>query len=387
MNKKRLKVLLVEDDNDIRLFIKEIMIINNTTVLEAADGQEGLQLYKKHLPDIIITDIMMPRINGLEMVRQIRKNEKKHNTYILMLSALEDVKNRIQGIKAGADDYMAKPFNTEELLVKIKAAFKIINFQVQLNDSKNNLQNLLDKLNRELSMAKEIHLKQFKPHYSIDKAKISTKYIPCEHLGADFFEVIQLNNTNWAIIMADTSGHGLEGTIISTLFKDFIHQVIASGYSQPNICLKKVNNKLQDMISSGHFITAFYGIYNSKKLTLEYATAGLYPPMLFRENRELTVPTNSGIPLGVKFTDEDYIINRINLNYNDILLIFSDGLSECLNSDRKMFGTKSISEAILKNSKHSINKIIANLMDNLCSFNGSNSYNDDVTIMGIKFEN
>jgi signal transduction histidine kinase/DNA-binding response OmpR family regulator/ligand-binding sensor domain-containing protein len=112
------KILVVEDDYDLRKYLKYILT-NDYIVYEAANGEEGLEIAQKKIPDIIITDVMMPEMNGIEMCKKIKKNTLISHIPVLMLTAKTGDEFYNKGLKVGAWDYIAKPFNSQQLLQKI----------------------------------------------------------------------------------------------------------------------------------------------------------------------------------------------------------------------------------------------------------------------------
>jgi YesN/AraC family two-component response regulator len=109
---------LVEDDYDLRKYLKYILT-NDYIVYEAANGIEGLEIAQKKIPDIIITDVMMPAMSGIEMCKKIKKNTLISHVPVLMLTAKTGEEFYNKGLKVGAWDYIAKPFNSQQLLQKI----------------------------------------------------------------------------------------------------------------------------------------------------------------------------------------------------------------------------------------------------------------------------
>ena len=115
-------ILVVEDDPSIRLGLRKSLGFDGYTVLEAADGEQGLELAFSERPDLIVLDLMLPKINGFEVCRTIRRHDK--TTPILILSAKEQEIDKLTGFDQGADDYITKPFSVRELVARIKAALR-----------------------------------------------------------------------------------------------------------------------------------------------------------------------------------------------------------------------------------------------------------------------
>lgn len=115
----KIKVLLVEDEPTLAMIIKDTLDGDEFDIVLAANGEEGLALYREIQPDIIVTDIMMPKIDGFTLVRHIRKTDSR--IPVLFLSARSAAKDVVEGFELGGNDYLKKPFGMAELIVRIKA--------------------------------------------------------------------------------------------------------------------------------------------------------------------------------------------------------------------------------------------------------------------------
>lgn len=116
------KILVVEDDKNLKKLIVTCLTKSNYTVFESKNGQEALDVLDKEYIDLIVTDIMMPQIDGYELIKLLR--EAKYETPILIITAKEDIEDKKQGFNLGADDYMVKPINIDELILRVKSLLK-----------------------------------------------------------------------------------------------------------------------------------------------------------------------------------------------------------------------------------------------------------------------
>ena len=121
MENHKEKILVVDDEASIRRILETRLSMIGYIVVTAADGEEALAAYKKELPNLIILDIMMPKLDGYGVCQEIRKDS---DIPIIMLTALGDVADRITGLELGADDYVVKPFSPKELEARIKAILR-----------------------------------------------------------------------------------------------------------------------------------------------------------------------------------------------------------------------------------------------------------------------
>ncbi|MBP1617942.1 MAG: mprA [Bacteroidetes bacterium] len=116
---EKIKVLFVEDEQTLAMIIKDTLSEQGFDIVLAEDGNEGLKLFFDIRPDILVSDVMMPQVDGFEMVNKIRQTDKA--TPVLFLTARSAIKDVVAGFELGANDYLKKPFNMQELIVRIKA--------------------------------------------------------------------------------------------------------------------------------------------------------------------------------------------------------------------------------------------------------------------------
>ena len=123
----KIKVLLVEDEETLAMIIKDTLEGQNFIINTATDGEEGLHLFFELRPDVLVADVMMPKMDGFEMVRRIRQTDKQ--TPVLFLTARSAINDVVEGFELGANDYLKKPFGMQELIIRIKALMgKAFNF-------------------------------------------------------------------------------------------------------------------------------------------------------------------------------------------------------------------------------------------------------------------
>lgn len=119
MNKEKINVLLVEDEQTLAMIIKDTLEESDFIIHTAIDGEEGLRRFFDLRPDVLVADVMMPHLDGFEMVRRIRQTDKQ--TPVLFLTARSAINDVVEGFQLGANDYLKKPFGMQELIIRIKA--------------------------------------------------------------------------------------------------------------------------------------------------------------------------------------------------------------------------------------------------------------------------
>jgi len=121
------KILIIDDDHAINELIKINLELCGYSVIQAFDGIKGFALSKQELPSLVILDVMMPEVDGFTVAQRIRKNDETKNIPILMLTALSQLNDKVNGFNLGVDDYLVKPFEMEELQVRVRALLKRTN--------------------------------------------------------------------------------------------------------------------------------------------------------------------------------------------------------------------------------------------------------------------
>lgn len=121
------KILVIDDDSSINELIKVNLELAGYSVLQAYDGVKGFALAKQELPSLIILDVMMPEVDGFTVAKRIRENPQTSEIPIIMLTALSQLNDKVNGFNIGVDDYLVKPFEIDELLVRVRALLKRTN--------------------------------------------------------------------------------------------------------------------------------------------------------------------------------------------------------------------------------------------------------------------
>ncbi|NLM17753.1 MAG: response regulator [Candidatus Riflebacteria bacterium] len=140
------KILVVEDDEDIRSYLQDVLMLEGYLVEKASSGQDALRKVETFAPDLLLLDLMLPDISGEEICKNLKNDPEKSDIKIFMLTAKSSVEEKIKGFKAGADDYLGKPFSTEELLARIAVHFRLIRLKKTLAFSENRHRTLLENL-------------------------------------------------------------------------------------------------------------------------------------------------------------------------------------------------------------------------------------------------
>lgn len=326
--------ILLVDDNSVNLFVIE-KILNNAGYHDCVKLASAMELFDYlHLEDqassgdavdLILLDIMMPEIDGLEACRRIKKDERFKDIPIIFVTALEDKSKLAEALDIGGADYITKPINKTELLARIRVAMRL---KSELDWHKQHEK----KIQYELDLATHVQRSLLSPPLSKENLQIEVTYMPSSNLAGDMYYWHKISEHRYAVILLDMMGHGISASLvcmfISSVLREAVKQLV-----EPELVIQELNRYMallqdgkQDM---PYYFTAIYFVIDTESKTVEYVNAGHPAGYAFVDNKEL-VPLEKGC-CAVGFFDNIKVMKQT-LHYTSDLQIvmFTDGLLEAM---------------------------------------------------------
>jgi len=375
------QILVIDDDPAIQLILTRVLQKEGYDVTVASDGQAGISQIQESKPALILCDWVMPVMNGLKVCRWVKANPNLSTTFFILLTSLGSIDDRVRGLDAGADDFISKPIEINELKARVRAGLRLHQLSRDLQAQKQILE-------MELSEAAD-YVRSLLPPPISGSVTIDSRFLPCQRLGGDCFDYYWLDSDRLAIYLLDASGHGMRATLpsISVLHLLRSRALPQVNYSQPSDVLKALNNTFQMNANNDKYFTIWYGVYNLRTHQLLYASAGHPPAILL--SRTSTAPAQAtnlktrGVPIGM-FPTGNYTNGLHNIEKNSTLYLFSDGVYEINQSDGKLW---SLSEFInfLKTYPSNRTCNLDAILSYIQSLNGSKVFDDDLSILKIDF--
>lgn len=246
------------------------------------------------------------------------------------------------------------------------------------------------RLQKELQVAQEIqHMLLPQDFPQVKGYELSSYYEAAKEVGGDLFDFVDVDEDTLGICVADVSGKGVPGSMIMTMIRTAL-RLEARGNKNAADVLARVNRFVTSDMRKGMFVTIFYVVLDSRNRVISYASAGHNPMILYRASTQQTYYLNpQGFPVGISLPDirlfDKTIENdRINLRSDDILIIYTDGVTEAMNSRRELFSDERFLEVIRANGHLPVQDFVRNCRDSITSFTSGFQQNDDITIVAIK---
>ncbi|MEA5576277.1 PP2C family protein-serine/threonine phosphatase [Anabaena sp. UHCC 0451] len=376
------QILVIDDDFSIQILLKRMLEKHGYQVITANNGQEGILQALSCPPALIICDWIMPGLTGLEVCDRIKKDPNLSTTFFILLTSLDSVADRVKGLDAGADDFISKPIEQNELQARVRAGLRLHQLNRDLQTQK-----LL--LETELAEAAE-YVKSLLPLPMSKPLNINYRFLPSRQLGGDCFDYYWLDSDYLAIYLLDTAGHGLRATLPSISVLNLLRSRALKGlnYYQPSQVLKALNDTFQINYQNDKYFTIWYGVYNRVSRQLIYASAGHPPAVLVSGKSPSTTETKllktQGMPVGM-FPEAKYIDATCTIEKFSSLYTFSDGAYEITKSDGTLWSLDSFIQ-LLVSLQHSVDYQLDYILKYLINLNSKETFDDDLSILQIKFD-
>ncbi|MDJ0772710.1 MAG: SpoIIE family protein phosphatase [Mastigocoleus sp. MO_167.B18] len=376
------QILVIDDDRAVQILLKRMLERQGYEVITTSNGEEGIAKALDYRPALIICDWVMPGLNGLDVCRYVKKDSNLTTTFFILLTSLDSIADRVKGLDAGADDFITKPVEQNELQARVRAGLRLHQMSHELKAQKQLLED-------ELAEAAE-YVRSLLPSPMTKPFKIDFRFIPSQQLGGDCFDYYWLDPDYLAIYLLDTAGHGLKATLPSISVLNLLrsHALKSLNYYQPSEVLRALNDTFQMNYKNDKYFTIWYGVYNRVKKQLMYASAGHPPAVLLSKNStnnpEVKLLKTPGMPVGM-FPEAKYVDDFCTIEESSTLYIFSDGVYEITKPNGTVWSLDAFIRMLAESSSFAENKleIIINYLNQL---NSKSVFDDDLSILQIQFD-
>jgi sigma-B regulation protein RsbU (phosphoserine phosphatase) len=376
------QILIIDDDPAIQMLLKRTLNKEGYEVAVASNGEEGLAQARQLRPGLVLCDWNMPGMTGLEVCRQVKATSELSTTMFVLLTSRTALEDRVEGLDAGADDFLSKPVEMPELEARVRSNLRLHELSRDLQDQK-----LL--LETELAEAAEYVSSILPDRMTEPPVTIDARFIPSRQLGGDGFDYYWLDSEHLAIYLLDASGHGLRAalptlSVLNLLKSRALPQI---NYYQPSDVLRGLNETFQMTQRNDKYFTIWYGVYNRVKRQLVYASAGHPPAILISGKPASSVQVKRlktlGLPVGM-FPDADYVDDCCDVVEPSTLYIFSDGIYEINQSDGTIWGIDPFVE-LLAACRNKSTSNLDQVLHALKSVNPKDYFDDDLSLLEINF--
>ena len=398
------RVLVVDDSRAQRRILAVQLARWGYHVTEADSGEAALALCQTRAFDIVLSDWMMPGMTGLELCKAFRALPREGYGYFILLTSKSEKAEIANGLENGADDFLAKPVNSDELRARLRAGERIVGMQQELvhknrlvGSTLNQLQKLYDSLDRDLIEAKKLQQSLVRDRtrdFGTGRASIMMQ--PSGHVGGDLVGSFIIDERRIAIFSVDVSGHG----VASAMMTARLAGLLSGGSPDQNIALTfnadgsrdafpphevafRLNRMMIEDVQVEQYFTMAYAEIDMLNGQVQMVQAGHPHPVLMRRGGAIQPLGEGGLPIGL-IPGATYQSFSTVLLPGDRLFLVSDGVTECPDLAEVELGTEGLIEILRRSAHLSSPELLEALLWDLSGHADGRDFPDDVS--GLMFD-
>jgi len=336
------RLLVIDDEAMVRESMVAYLEDSGYQVEAAASGMAGLAILEQQEIDLILCDLRMPQLDGLQILQQV-KQSNQHIPFIVVSGAgvMDDV---VQALRLGASDYLVKPIIDMVMLEhSVQRNLELVELERQnrqyrdhLEAANRELRSSLDELRGDQQAGRQVQMKMLPEQVTVENLSFEHIIKPSLMLSGDFLDYFPLDDLHYGFYIADVSGHGASSAFVTVLLKNLTYRLkrnLKRGSSDdlyhPVKVLERINQELLDT-DCGKHLTIVYAVLNIKTLQLNYSIGAHFPMPILFSGKNAQYLEGRGMPIGL-FRDAQYNSYQMTLPEQFTLSLFSDGILELIN--------------------------------------------------------
>lgn len=398
-------VLVVDDSRAQRHLIATSIRGWGFNVLHAASGEEALALCRRHSVDLVLSDWMMPGMNGIDFCRALRQVETERYVYFILLTSKSDKAAVAEGLEVGADDFLSKPVDSGELRARIRAGERVLAMERELRaknqlltDALEQLRSLYDSLDRDLTEARALQMSLLRERQRrFERGLASMLLRPSGHIGGDMVGCFAINDDLVGLYSFDVSGHG----VASALMTARVAGLLSGASAEHNIAIDpgptgpvgrdpadiatEMNALVLSEIDTERYLTLAYAEIDQRTGLVRMVQAGHPHPVVQHLDGGLSFMGKGGLPVGL-IDGARYAGFETRLRAGERLILLSDGITECPDPSGEELGHEGLADILMQLADRRGADLLDGLMSHLSNWSRSEDFPDDISIAVFEYD-
>jgi sigma-B regulation protein RsbU (phosphoserine phosphatase) len=381
-------VLVVDDNEDNRYtLVRRLKREGYEDLTVAESGERALDLLAQRTIDLVLLDVMMPGLNGYQVLERMRNDRRTRDIPVIMISALDEIESVVRCIELGAEDYLSKPFNATLLRARIGASLEKKHLRDEL------MRHTL-RMERELATAREIQLSMVPTSFPSPSVQcplsVYGALCPAREIGGDLYDCFRLDAQRLCLVVADVSDKGASAALFMARTKTVIrllatHVGPAQRLAEPAALVARINEELCRDNPLAMFVTLVVAIVDGSTGEVAWSNAGHAAPCAIGADGTLVLLSEChGIPLGIKAAAR-FRSARTLLGRGGALFLYTDGITEAADEHGRFFGEAGLQAALRSCACNAPEDLIAAVLREVRSFAGSAVPSDDIAALACRW--
>ena len=397
-------ILIVDDSKAQRRLLASTLQRTGYHVLEASSAEEGLEIVTRDESiSIIVSDWGMPGMDGPDFCQALRALDREY-LYFILITSRSDQQERSTGLDAGADDFVTRPVNWQELRARIRAGERILNLQRQMREKSEiaetalcELQGIHTAVQADLIEARKLQQSLIPPPVQIfEGSNVASKLITCGQIGGDLIGTFPIGEDRLALYSIDVSGHGIASALmtgrLSGLFssqspeRNIAFSKWIDGQThldRPHMVVDRLNKLMLSELDTDIYFTCVLVYYTPSTGWIELCQAGHPHPILLSANGNTKLIGRGGPPVGL-VDGLSYECIDFQMRPGDRLFLYSDGLSESLNQSGEMLGEDGLAKLFQKHGALSNAEALTCVEQDVQTFINHRGLEDDISMLSLE---
>lgn len=344
MQKTSATLLIIDDDDVVRASLAAYLEDSGFSVLQASNGQQGLQVFEEHQPDLVICDLRMPQMGGLELIRQV--SERAPQLPVIVVSGAGVMSDAVEALRLGAADYLIKPLedlavlehSVRRALDRSRLVLENQRYRDKLEAANRELEASLHLLQEDQTAGRQVQMNMLpESPWVAGEFAFEHQIIPSLYLSGDFVDYFRVDERRIAFYLADVSGHGASSAFVTVLLKFMTTRLMFElkrskmREFKPSEVLSHINRGLINS-KLGKHVTMVGGVIDEESGLLTYAVGGHLPLPVLYTPEHCRYLEGRGLPVGL-FDEATYQDLVVELPPQFSLSLMSDGILDLLPGD------------------------------------------------------
>lgn len=370
------RVLVVDDvRSNVQLLVEALK--GDYRISVALDGETALKAVRESHPDIVLLDIVMPGLDGYEVLRRLRAAPETRELPVMFLSSLEEAADKVKGFELGANDYLTKPFEILEVKARVRSLLKAKAYADAVKAA----------LERDLAIAREIQMgilpSDLTPCTDGTGLDVAALLEPAQQVGGDLYLAHRTAPDHVFVAAGDVSGKGIPASLFMAVTETLL-RTLAGAHRSPEAVLARLNEELAAQNPRQLFVTIVCADFDLSSGRVTVANAGHPSPVLLSADGGARLPFPATGLLAGLFPGAEYESVSADLAPGDSVVFYSDGVTEAMDPDENEFGEERLVAALREAPGTTARETVDRLVAAVRRHAGTAPQSDDLTVLAVR---